>query len=181
MSRKPGLCVRKRDSGTTRRFHHFGMGGQLVGAGTRGSLARAPDDWRYSIRIDGPACHEQGSVGSVRESTLRAASTSASRMSPAARKPDSGIPLPRLRDRPGLTGCASDRRRPLASLHPCFINGPNSCLFGIWRSEIRETGHAWQWEMSNARAQVSEIQPIAIHMLNRLEMTSASFPSGTES
>jgi hypothetical protein len=32
--------------------------------------------------------------------------------------------------------------------------------------------------MSNARAQVSEIQPIAIHMLDRLETTSASFASG---
>jgi hypothetical protein len=60
MSRKPGLCVRKRDSGTTRRFDYFGMGGRLVGVGTRVSLARDPDDWRYSMRIDGPACHEQG-------------------------------------------------------------------------------------------------------------------------
>jgi len=82
MSRRPGLHAPKRDGGTARRLHNFGIGGQLVGVGARASLARDPDGWRYFMRIDDRARYEQESVGgSVRELTLRAASTPSSRMS----------------------------------------------------------------------------------------------------
>jgi hypothetical protein len=148
MSGRPSLRTRKRDSGTARRLHYFGTGGQLVGVGARVSRARAPDGWRRSVRSGEPARHEQGSAGG-----------SASSASP--RKPDSGISLARLRDRPGLTGSAGHS----AATRSCFINRAHFCLQAIG-------GEA------EAVPEDERAQPIDIRMLDRLETTLPSDPNG---
>lgn len=77
MSGRPSLRTRKRDSGTARRLHYFGTGGQLVGVGARVSRARAPDGWRRSVRSGEPARHEQGSAGGSASSASQGSLTRA--------------------------------------------------------------------------------------------------------